>query len=260
MVKDRVRVFGYDQRSSGRSTGSEPFTVARWIADLEGLRSRWGVDSWIVAGHSFGAAIALACAAEQPGRVRGLVVMSCLPALGSSYQRGLSVYRRNREARVPRELADRHAALRSLRDSAPADEWRGIQRELGEITMAAEFADADIAARALPEILDDLGRTNWQVNRELGEDYDRHVTAKGFVASLRRLRTPALLLHGDPEHGRVAPDQALSRKPSHQVGSPCVQTSVGAARSGDHQALPDNQGQRTSAHEAAPATTPVVEL
>jgi pimeloyl-ACP methyl ester carboxylesterase len=112
---------------------------------------------------------------------------------------------------VPRELADRSAALRSLRDSAPADEWADIQRELAEITMAAEFADADIAARALPEILDDLGRSNWQVNRELGDDYDRYVTAKGFVASLRRLQTPALLLHGDHDFRPMWAVEELAR-------------------------------------------------
>jgi proline iminopeptidase len=197
MVKDLVEVFGYDQRASGRSTGSGPFTVARWIADLERLRTHWGVPSWIVGGHSFGAAIGLAYATEHPERMQGLVFMSCLPALGSSYQRGILEYRRNRELRIPHELRDRYGTLQRLRDSATSGDQYHVRRELVAITTAAEFANPDIASRVLPEILDDLERTNWEVNNDLGGDHDRYVAAETFVVRLRRLDVPALLLHGD---------------------------------------------------------------
>ena len=54
MIDYVAEVFGYDQRASGRSTGEGPFTVATRVEDLQGLRVHWGVESWIVAGHSFG--------------------------------------------------------------------------------------------------------------------------------------------------------------------------------------------------------------
>ncbi|HEY7907477.1 MAG TPA: alpha/beta fold hydrolase, partial [Thermomicrobiales bacterium] len=59
MVDDLVTVYRYDQRACGRSSGGPPHDVATAIADLEALRAHWGLTEWIVAGHSWGASLAL---------------------------------------------------------------------------------------------------------------------------------------------------------------------------------------------------------
>ncbi len=78
------RVVLYDQRGCGKSTphASDPATdmsvntTAHLVADLERLREARGIDRWVVAGGSWGTALALAYAQRHPSRVRALVLSS----------------------------------------------------------------------------------------------------------------------------------------------------------------------------------------
>lgn len=72
MVSDMAQVHRYDQRACGRSCGGPPFTMARWVADLDALRRHWGHRRWVVAGHSFGTGLALAYAIELQAQLRRL--------------------------------------------------------------------------------------------------------------------------------------------------------------------------------------------
>lgn len=71
-----------DQRGSGRSRplASEDLgsltsnTTAQLIADLEEVRVRLGIDSWLVWGVSWGTTLAVAYAAAHPDRVTGVVL------------------------------------------------------------------------------------------------------------------------------------------------------------------------------------------
>ena len=60
MIDDLVTVYRNDQRACGRSIGGPPHDVATAVADPDALREHWGVDQWVVAGHSWGATLALA--------------------------------------------------------------------------------------------------------------------------------------------------------------------------------------------------------
>jgi len=212
MIDYVAEVFGYDQRASGRSTGEGPFTVATWLEDLQGLRVHWEVESWIVAGHSFGAALALAYAALFPSRSMGLIFMSCLPALMGSYERGKDEYRQNRLNRIPPEERSAYDALRQRREGAAGDVRRGIDRSMARIAVRAEFADKTVADQYLPEILDELERTNWVVNRELGDDYDRFASQPSFDAGVRSYPNPALVIHGDPDCRPMWAAEELTRR------------------------------------------------
>ncbi len=67
----------FDQRGAGRS---HPYlsvnanTTAHLISDIEGLRTFFGFDKWIVTGGSWGATLALAYAQAHPERVAALVL------------------------------------------------------------------------------------------------------------------------------------------------------------------------------------------
>jgi proline iminopeptidase len=54
MIDDLAVVHRYDQRAGGRSTGRRPFTVDRFVEDLEALRQYWAHPAWVVGGHSWG--------------------------------------------------------------------------------------------------------------------------------------------------------------------------------------------------------------
>ncbi|SCF28934.1 prolyl aminopeptidase Serine peptidase. MEROPS family S33 [Micromonospora viridifaciens] len=78
---DRYRVVLFDQRGAGRST---PFGELRanttWhlVDDLEAIRARLGIDSWLVFGGSWGVTLGLAYAQTHPDRVTGLILRGVL--------------------------------------------------------------------------------------------------------------------------------------------------------------------------------------
>lgn len=67
----------FDQRGAGRShpyLGRSANTTAHLVADIERIRTHLGIDTWFVAGGSWGSTLALAYAEQYPDRVRGLVL------------------------------------------------------------------------------------------------------------------------------------------------------------------------------------------
>ncbi|MFU8849787.1 prolyl aminopeptidase [Micromonospora sp. SL1-18] len=78
---DRYRVVLFDQRGAGRST---PFgelranTTGHLVDDLEVIRARLGIDSWLVFGGSWGVTLGLAYAQTHPDRVTGLILRGVL--------------------------------------------------------------------------------------------------------------------------------------------------------------------------------------
>ena len=78
------RVVLFDQRGCGRSTphaGDAAVDLAtnttdHLIADMERLRDRLGIESWLVAGGSWGSTLGLAYAEQVPERVSEMVLFS----------------------------------------------------------------------------------------------------------------------------------------------------------------------------------------
>ncbi len=81
-LEGRLDLAHLDLRGCGRSEGPGDFSGfdwRTWVDDVEALRRHLGVERWLVIGHSFGAALAVQYALEQPGRVSGLVLWApCL--------------------------------------------------------------------------------------------------------------------------------------------------------------------------------------
>jgi proline iminopeptidase len=74
---ERFHAVLFDQRGCGRSRpkGSrEQNTLPHLIADMELIRAKFGFETWIVVGGSWGATLALAYAQAHPERVSGLVL------------------------------------------------------------------------------------------------------------------------------------------------------------------------------------------
>ena len=67
----------FDQRGAGRSRpkgGREANTLPHLVADMETMRSRLGIERWMLVGGSWGATLALAYAQAHPARVSGIVL------------------------------------------------------------------------------------------------------------------------------------------------------------------------------------------
>jgi proline iminopeptidase len=74
---ERFHAILFDQRGAGRSRPKgrrEDNTLAHLIADLEKIREKFGFESWMVVGGSWGATLALAYAQAHPDRVSGIVL------------------------------------------------------------------------------------------------------------------------------------------------------------------------------------------
>jgi proline iminopeptidase len=76
MIDDLARVYRFEPRGCGRSSPDGPYVLATQLRDLEALRQFLGHERWIVAGHSWGAFLALAYALEFPERTEAIIDLS----------------------------------------------------------------------------------------------------------------------------------------------------------------------------------------
>ena len=76
MLDDIAQVIRFEGRGCGRSDLLPPYTIETCLADLEAVRQHYGVERWIVGGHSAGADLALAYALADPERVLGCICIS----------------------------------------------------------------------------------------------------------------------------------------------------------------------------------------
>src|SRR5690606_30478511 len=73
-LSDEYRVVSFDARGSGESDAVPPFTHARWVADVDGLRQHFGDDRIVMAGGSYGGYVALEYTLTHPERVTHLIL------------------------------------------------------------------------------------------------------------------------------------------------------------------------------------------
>ena len=144
MLADRFTVLRYEQRGCGRSTGAGPNTVAAALADLEALRLRFGCERWTVVGHSFGAGLALAYAADRPGRVERLVALA---STGITLD-WKDVYHAARARRRDPEPEFEYPANLDVNRELNEDWERWIEHpDLGAVTMPALFVHGTLDPR-----------------------------------------------------------------------------------------------------------------
>ncbi len=76
MLEDIAYVIRFEQRGCGRSNLSGPYDVETCIADMEAIRKSYGVDRWVVGGHSWGANLAIAYSVTHANKVMGIIGIS----------------------------------------------------------------------------------------------------------------------------------------------------------------------------------------
>jgi proline iminopeptidase len=76
LLDDIAQVIRFEARGCGRSDPAPPYTVETCLADLEAIRRHYGVERWIVGGHSWGADLALAYAMHYPEHVHGFICIA----------------------------------------------------------------------------------------------------------------------------------------------------------------------------------------
>lgn len=72
-IGDLASVIRFEGRGCGRSDPAASYDVGSAVGDLEAIREHYGIERWVVGGHSWGPDLALAYVLEHPDRVLGLI-------------------------------------------------------------------------------------------------------------------------------------------------------------------------------------------
>jgi proline iminopeptidase len=190
MVEDLATVHRYDQQACGRSTGQQAGqTVDSAVADLDALREHWGYDSWVVGGHSWGAALALLYALTHPERTRAVVYISgtgVTPPPERPRARG----------RLERLSPSEQDELSRLDGPARAGDPVAAAR-VAHLMWRTDFSDPGKAPDFAIEPLFAYPRSA-AAGQALRRSLDERVTA-GLAEEVRRLGMPVLVLHGEDD-------------------------------------------------------------
>jgi proline iminopeptidase len=170
MIEDLGPVVRWDQRGGGRSQWLGPYTVARFLADLDQVRRHHGLDRVTLLGHSFGAMLALQYALDPRygARVRKLVYVAGI-GLGWAWQD---------EHRARARLAAEPYAVRT-------EALRAIPERTDDPDRALE-----LAATQVVEVFGDDG-VYAPVNAEM-----RAWSEQDLIGRCRGLDVPTLIVDG----------------------------------------------------------------
>ena len=124
-----LRLIAVDLRGHGHSPWTPPWNIEQHVSDALGVLDSLGLDRVVIAGHSFGGAIALHLARTAAERVERLILLD--PALGLDPQDMLETAE---DTRADESYPDLDAARADR-----AQRWEGISGALVEAELAAHL-------------------------------------------------------------------------------------------------------------------------
>lgn len=106
LTKYGFRVVYYDQRGVGRSPdpADVDYSPDAYVADLEALRVRLGVQCLDLVGHSWGGAVEALYTAAHPDHVRSLVEINGTPLADGPFYQGIANFQAREKALQARHL------------------------------------------------------------------------------------------------------------------------------------------------------------
>jgi pimeloyl-ACP methyl ester carboxylesterase len=174
-----------------RGSGGEPLTVARHLADLhELIEARCGGVPPALVGHSWGAMLALACAAEHPDSVSSLVLVGC----GTFDPAARAEFKQTCDERMAKlDLKDRMDRL--TQEYTDPDERLAAMGALFERIESFDLAPGG----------DEGESVDARAHEETWADMLRLQAAGVYPAAFSAIRASAIMLHGayDPHPGRM---------------------------------------------------------
>lgn len=178
-LADLRTVWRWDQRGCGRSGGTGPHTLARYVADLDAVGTAAGPPVDLL-GHSWGAQLALAYALAHPERVGRLVYVS---GVGLS----LDSWRAEFQARAARRLDQER--LHAL-------EAAGREREAAMLQWAADVADPAAGPAVATAMATPWFPISCAAHAGIKADLTAHWDEAAVEAACRSLAVPTLILEG----------------------------------------------------------------
>lgn len=186
-----------------RTSGGRPLTVAAHVQDLNDLiRKCCGDGRPVLVGHSWGAMLALAYAAEYPRTPAALVLIGC-----GTFS---SAARAEFEARLDARLtpADRASILQIGRTEADADRrFAAVGRLMTRVY-----------AHDVEDVAEQVTVVDAQAHEETWADMVRLQREDIYPAAFTAIGVPVLMLHGevDPHPGRLISEDLRTHIPQLQ--------------------------------------------
>lgn len=206
LLDGEFTVVRFDQRGCGRSTGHDgPFTIEQAVDDTDQVRGALGFSRWAVAGHSWGAELALRYAARHPEQTTAVAYIAGVGA-GNGFK-DAHVAELNRRLGPDR---NRWAALSAISagDRTPAEE-----RERCLLQWRTDFSpgsDAAGHALALWETRPPGAVINTAANRKLWHDRE----TEDLRLAAARITCPVTMIFGnDDPRPWTASDSLLAALP-----------------------------------------------
>jgi proline iminopeptidase len=207
LLDDTFTVIRYDQRGCGRSTAdSGPFTIEQAVDDLDQVRAALGFGRWAVAGHSWGAELALRYAARHQDQTFAVAYVAGVGA-GNGSRHAFGAEQDRRLGPDRERLAELSAIPAGDRTPAEEREWCLLQWR----TDFSPTPDAAGHALALWETRPPGAVINMAANRELWSD--RQTEDLSLAAA--RVTCPVAMIFGeDDPRPWTASESLLAALPS----------------------------------------------
>lgn len=206
LLDDTFTVVRFDQRGCGRSTGDGPFTIAQAVDDLDQVRAALGFGQWAVAGHSWGAELALRYAARHQDRTSAVAYIAGVGA-GNDFRAAFI-------AEQDRRLGPDRERLAELTAILASDRTLEQERERCLLQWRPDFSPAAAAAehaRALWDTRPPGAAVNATAYRELWADRE----TEGLLRAAGRVTCPVTMLCGaDDPRPWTATDSLLAALPN----------------------------------------------
>lgn len=183
----RRQLILYDQRGRGHSQappGARAARIEHDALDVRALREALGVAHWDVLGHSWGGAIAMLGAAEDPTGTRNLVLVD---AVGLTPEWLSALH----DIALTRLTGDARARLAAFDPTLLHDPDPGRQAEYNRALYPAWFHDGELGAMFSPPL----------ARSETGAAVVSRLRREGFDwrAAAGRVRARTLLVHGESD-------------------------------------------------------------
>lgn len=187
VLADRGPVVRWDQRGGGRSQHQGPYTLARFVADLDTVRAAHRLDRPVLVGHSWGSRLVLQYLLAHPDRVRALIYIS---GVGAGWD-----WRPEHNANFDAAIAPNAAKFAALR--ALERPTAGQQREEDVLRLLTEFGDPAAARGHVERLLSPYFLSDPEVNPALNAEM-RALPEADLIERCRALpaSVPVLIIDG----------------------------------------------------------------
>jgi proline iminopeptidase len=198
---DSYRIHRWDQRGCGRSGSQGPWTLARYTSDLDALRAHFGYQQWIVAGHSFGADLALRYAIRYPHRVTALIYLC---GTGLEWNRHRAAYHRAERDRRSNGEQARLSYLEAL------DRTADQEREFLRLSWATDYPDHEVGLAAAGQMAAAGMPVNYDLNTIINAESKAESSA-ALAAACQAVVSPAIIVQGLEDPRPVAVCDSLAQ-------------------------------------------------